>query len=521
MLGCSTQTPHRVVQWMKILQSGGVVGPDGWRLAFMPISIRLETNLPAVFYEGLARRLAEIAGEVLPSEAIRDAGAFRYAVRDLLNRIANSGRRVIVVIDGLDEALHGSFDPAILPAVLPPNLRVLLSARWGVGDSDSKGWLKRLGWDRGTRVNSFELDRLTAHGTADVLAKLGAPADIVLREPDLVNRLVELTEGEPLLVRYYAEDLWRVGGKRAPVTRADLDLLKPGFGSYFERWFVFQEELWRQENVGIDRDKVDRVLAVLAFALGPLGEADLLELMKHIYGTNGVIAPDRLLEPLRRFVFGDGKKGSGYVLSHPKIGRYLQGERFAAPAAVLRRGFAAWGLAHLGDLNAGRVRPELASSYALQFLPEHLEEAGGSPENFMMMVEGGWRLAWEKLEGGQRGFAIAVKAAWSAQRRENPAQALGAQWRCALTLSSIKSLGQNVPGRLALAAVQRRVITFRQAAYFAEIKGPCEESVRLLAALAGVARDNQALRTELASSALATARMNSRRRSSAAVEHGH
>jgi len=496
-----------LVQWMKALQSGGVFGPDGWQLAFMPISIRRGSNRPAVFYEGLARRLAEIAGEALPSKAIRGADGFRYAVRELLDRVADSDRRVIIVIDGLDEALQGSFDSAILPPVLPPNLRVLLSARWELGDSDSKGWLKRLGWDRNIRVDSFELDRLEAHGIADVLVKLGAPVDIVARERALVERLVVLTEGEPLLVRYYAEDLWRDASKGAPVTRAHLDLMKPGFGSYFDHWFKRQEELWRQENAGIDRDKVDRVLAVLAFALGPLEGADLLELMKHIYGTSGVMAADRLLEPLRRFVFGDGKRGSGYVLSHPKIGRYLQEERFAARAAVLRRGFAAWGQAHLGDLNAGRVQPERASSYVLQFLPQHLDEAGASPEDFMMMVEEGWRLAWEKFEVGQRGFASAVRSAWSAQRRKNAdLRTLGAQWRCALVLSSIKSLGQNVPEELILAAVERGVLAPRQAAYFAEIKGP-SASVALLARLAVATRDNQALSRELVLSALATACM--------------
>ena len=49
-----------LVQWMKNLQDGGVCGADGWQLAFMPISIRTGTNRPEVFYEGLARRLAEI-----------------------------------------------------------------------------------------------------------------------------------------------------------------------------------------------------------------------------------------------------------------------------------------------------------------------------------------------------------------------------------------------------------------------------------------------------------------------------
>ena len=137
-----------LVQWMKGLQSGGVVGPDGWQLAFMPISIRVGTNRPEVFYKGLAYRLAEIKGEA-PS-AIPDANSFRYEVRRLLDQIANSNQRVLVVIDGLDEALHDTFKTDCIPKVLPSTLRILLSARWEVGDIDSRGWLRRLEWDRGT-----------------------------------------------------------------------------------------------------------------------------------------------------------------------------------------------------------------------------------------------------------------------------------------------------------------------------------------------------------------------------------
>ena len=109
---------------------------------------------------------------------------------------------------------------------------------------------------------------------------------------------------------------------------------------------------------------------MLAFALGPLETADLLALMKHIHETQGMMAADRLLEPLRRFVFGNGKRGSGYA----KIGEYLQEERFAASKDVLC------------DLNEGKIKPEQASSYVLQYLPEHFEKVGAYPQDYMMMV---------------------------------------------------------------------------------------------------------------------------------------
>ena len=54
------------------------------------------------------------------------------------------------------------------------------------------------------------------------------------------------------------------------------------------------------------------------------------------------------------------------------------------------------------------------------------------------MVEDGWRRAKEYLDRGQAGFADDVWVAWKGIKREGDLAHLGAQWRCALTLSSIK-----------------------------------------------------------------------------------
>lgn len=492
-----------LVRWLKNLQEGGVCSVEGWQLAFVPISIRTGTNRPEVFYEALARRLAEIAGVSLPTEALRDGDGFRYAVRDQLDQLASEAKpRALIVIDGIDEALEGSFDAGVLPSPLPANVRVLLSARWQLGDHNSDGWLKRLGWDRGVKVDAFELDRLGAKHIADVVVKLGAPLDVLVQEPGLVERLVELTEGEPLLVRYYAEDLWTESSKGARIGRIDLELLKPGFDSYFKRWFELQERLWKDENRRVDLREVDAVLSILAFALGPLGEADLLSVMERIHGVRGVTAVDRLLEPLRRWVFGNGKCDTEYVLSHPRIGEYLQRSRFAAVADRLRRGFADWSKEHCVALNEGRLAPEQASPYCLQFLPEHLKQIRACPDVFMLMVEDGWRSSWEKFEGGHRGFSSAVQIAFAALREGASERRLGSRWRCALTLSSIRSLGEKVPTELALAAVKKGVLTVRQAAYFAEMKGASEAGVRLLIGLSSIVSENLRLSAELRHTAL-------------------
>src|SRR5208337_1699998 len=203
-----------LVQWVKSLQDRGVCGEDRWQLAFVPISTRAETNLPGVFYEGLARRLAEIVGRPLQSHAFLDSDGFRFAVPDLLAEVGKSNKqRVLIVVDGIDEAPENRFDAGIFPKAPPSNLRILLSARWQVGDHDSEGWLKRLDWKQGARVASFDLDPLDTARIADVLVKLGAPADELANDRALVRRLAVLTLGEPLLVRFYAEDLWSLSIK--------------------------------------------------------------------------------------------------------------------------------------------------------------------------------------------------------------------------------------------------------------------------------------------------------------------
>jgi hypothetical protein len=155
---------------MKSLQDRGQVGENGWQLSFMPISIRVGTNRPDKFLSGLAQRLADIIGEPIAHEVLQSADALKHAVRDQLAAIAEArGQRVLIVLDGLDEALRDSFDPSFIPTLLPPTLRILLSARWQVGDTDSTGWLKRLGWGRNVQAEMFELERLGDEEISDLL----------------------------------------------------------------------------------------------------------------------------------------------------------------------------------------------------------------------------------------------------------------------------------------------------------------------------------------------------------------
>jgi hypothetical protein len=217
-----------IAQWLDRLQEKARKGKNSWRTAFMPVSVRMGTNRPEDFYQGLALRLAEISGLALDATKQHDLEYFKTSVRQQFEHIAKKKRlKVLVVLDGIDEALDGTFDSSVIPPQLPPTLRVLLSARWQPGDKDSKGWLKRLGWDRDGLIEAVELEKLDAGRIADVLIRLGAPSDIATGQPGLVGRLATLTEGEPLLVRFYCADLWDGSSEGAHITAADLETLTP------------------------------------------------------------------------------------------------------------------------------------------------------------------------------------------------------------------------------------------------------------------------------------------------------
>ncbi|MGP0088975.1 MAG: AAA family ATPase [Xanthobacteraceae bacterium] len=501
-----------LIRWAERLQRKGMpamagsASSIGWNLVFVPISIRFGTNAQQVFYQALAERLAAVAGQTLETPAINAADFYADKVRDLLGELAASDRRVLVIIDGLDEALRGEFNPTIFPRRLPPTVRVLVSARWQLGDSDSSGWLRRLDWHAEVRCEAIDLDTLDTAAIGHVLIEMGAPMDVVAADRTLVTRLAELTEGEPLLVRFYAMDLWRKGEDVARITRADLDRLKPGFGAYFDRWLENQQKAWREAGEAVNERDIDAILTILAFAHGPLEGADLVRLASGFPGTTQAWHPNQLLHPLRRFVVGDGSRERGYVLSHPKIGQHFQAERFRDARSFVEHAFVEWGQDVLADINRPPERTTRVPVYLLQFYRHHLEDTEAPSPDFLALVEGGWRLAWERYEGSQQGFAGDVQAAWTMIRAKAPLAELAAQFRCVLTLSSIRNLGHNVPQELILAAVEKRVLSVRQALHLAGFMASRSESLTTIGALASRFEPDPARREMLLEGALDAAK---------------
>lgn len=501
-----------LVRWVERLRTQGLLDENGqsrtgaWQLVFVPISMRFGISAQHVVYQALAERLAIVAGEGLESCAADPSGFYADKARELLMALARVGTRVLVILDGLDEVLRGDFDATIFPRVLPSTVRVLVSARWLSGDSDFAGWRQRLDWLAPIRCLSIELGRLDEAAIKEVLLAMGAPIDAISKDRVLLARLAQLTEGEPLVLSCYATELWSKGSDVARLRVADLDQMQPGFVAYFDFWLRLQENAWRAADEAVNRHDVDSVLMILAFAHAPLEATELMILVSKLPGGRRTPVPQRLLEPLRRFVIGDGSAKHGYVLSHPRIGEHLRAERYAAAKDLVEDAFVRWGRQLVAEVNRHGTTTVRVPPYLLQFYRAHLQVIDAPTADFLALVEDGWRRAWESYEGSERGFSSDVRAVLDVIRRRAAVGQLGAQLRCVLALSSIRSLGHNVPASLITACVERKILSIMQALHLAGFMKDRVEHVETVAVLATRYEHDPGRKRELLGNALEAAK---------------
>lgn len=466
-----------LVQWTERLESDAT-----WAVVFVPISLRFSTDRPVVFYALLATQLARLLNVKLAPPSTDLDAHYQGLSSALLNQLAKTSRHVLIVVDGLDEAQGLGFNPTVLPRSLPPNIKVLASAREQAGDRGPAGWLKRLDW-QGTGRATFEgLSTLDRMSITPVLESVGFPKAMATHA--LVDRLMMLSAGEPLLLALYAEDLGEIARRGEHVGKDTLDGLSPGFTAYFSRAFD-------AENFGEgpgDQDTVDTTLAVLAMSLGPLEGQYLTDLVSKLRGLPRPTASDRFIKPLRRFIAGDGRAGHGYVLNHPKFGEYLREERFdRVTQKTIENAFLDWGRGVTKGLSLDSDAP--APSYVLRNHVTHMRNAGTpSLDDIELLLTDGWRQAWFRLEKDYVGYADSLLAASAAmypcaKYRGEESRALRQKIKIALFAGSIRSQGSNVPSELLGMALEEELITLRQALNIVDLQLP-ENRIGYLAMLA-------------------------------------
>ncbi|BCL78429.1 hypothetical protein ccbrp13_08940 [Ktedonobacteria bacterium brp13] len=447
-------------------------------LAYFPVSIRFRTNLAGVVFPALTALLTTLHGEQLPKDPNLSEEVWRGLLTDYLTRPLPDGRQLLLVLDGIDEAADWTANTQLFPLNPPPGLRIVLSARSLANDPGPEAWLERLGWTQQRLAQTLELSPLDRTGIASVLLQMGFPLELLSTRIDIVAELYRLSEGDPLLVRLYVDDLWKRGEAVAHLQADDLHTIHPGLAGYFERWWREQRQLWSDEAQPREA-AVQLILSLLAGALGPLKKEDIQDLTPDEVGFNTTAEIEQHMAPLARFVTGDGTH-QGYVFSHPRLGNYFLEERLSNEERLtVEQRFLAWGNETLTALNTQRLAPEQASPYIVQYYGVHLEHALATTKTFLALVSNGWRQAWEKLDRAQAGYLGDVERAWraaehadrkyieaagtvDAQSEQATVRAipyLGAEIRCLLNQVSINSMASNISPRLMFEAVKTGIWT--------------------------------------------------------------
>ena len=437
-------------------------------VAFVPVSVRFGTNLESVTFSALAIQLARLLGENIPSDLSIPGQVWRGMVSSYLRRSPPQGR-LLVILDGVDEAANWDVDGKLFPLDPPPGLKVLISARSTADRPNPGAWARALVWNqRNTR--QLELPPLDRLGLRDVLEKMGVPLDELAHQPFIVEELHRLTEGDPLLVRLYVDDLWAKGEAVRRLRPEDLRSLRPGYQGYFDQWWEDQRRLWGDARP-LREKEVREIPNLLSAAFGPLRAEDLCRLADPSVGLSSWTLQDHL-RTLARFVVPSSHDQEDYVFAHPRLAEYFWNKLHPDEQEELERRFRRWGQQVLAELGDGRLRTRDAPPYLLRYYRAHLERAAAPLEEFRPLVHTrAWAKAWEAMEGSFGGYLGDVRACWEraaaedgrAAARGDAAAHLGDEIRCALIEASIRSLAANLPPELVAALVRHHQWTPRQA----------------------------------------------------------
>jgi len=394
-----------------------------------------------------------------------------------MTRERRSGPRVLVILDGVDEAVGWEVGPNLFPASPPDWLRVVVSARVRPDRPNAAAWASCLGWQGLARL--FSLEPLLREGIKEVLENIGFPLAELSQRADIVGELHRLSEGDPLVVGLYVQDLWQRGDEAVRLRPEDLARLEPGLEGYFDRWLEDQRRLWSAEWRQRERQLL-ALLRLLACALGPLPRQDLLELLAP--DQIGGLDLDMLLGPLGRLIAGDGRR-SGYVFSHPKLAAYFYDRLGAGERQRLEKRFADWGRQCFEKLRSGELAPTEVSLYLARFLGEHLERAGAPVEQIYELLSKEWFDATTQVSDGPQLFWNEAERVWRLALREGPS-AVGQLVRAALCFSSVASLGEKTPAGLLALCVRHGVMSLSHAMVLVREKHEVRDRRRALTMLA-------------------------------------
>jgi hypothetical protein len=256
------------------------------------------------------------------------------------------GHKLVLVLDGLDEATDWEPRAAHFPPNLPAGVYVIFSAR-KIPDTD---WPAKIGLTG--RTTALELGALGLAQIRDLLINAGGLAITLAAETSFVQATMACSGGDPFYLNFMVQDI--LDGR---ITADNIIYQPTGLDAYFAGAWA---EL--DADVGTGRDEIDELLGILVVARGRLQPRDIAEISPLL--QKGTLLNKELSGKLRRYLAGD--KNTGYAITHPRFGDYIRDNVFF-PAQVT-----AFREQILAFCTQWANKPRV---YALTYYAAHLEEA--------------------------------------------------------------------------------------------------------------------------------------------------
>lgn len=489
-----------LLHWLDAL----LAGAEPPVLFFLPISIRAnssdEVSGLRLLHSVLCDEFAELkfAHEAKPvAEDYRDRLAEGWEwVRD------RAEQRFLLVVDGADEATNHWFLHEVLPVDIPPNLHVLVSARFKAGHADGQAWLADFAAglsDRAVLATLLTLDTLAQAAMADAVIQLGHPLDQLAERESFTQALYRLTDqGDPLLLRLWLGLIWQ---NRTAVPDWSVEELKqqaPSFSGFYTLWLDEQQKVWQAQGLAVHRADFTWLMQLLATAYAPLRLEDVQALLSLLdlpvvwsYETLRAV-----LESAQRLVVGDAEQG--FALLHPRLADYFQQQLMADKPRQrkLERVFLTWGQGVVADLNRGALLADECPVYLLRHYVAHVQESRLSLKEkvdsyFLALLERGWVFAWDYYEG-LMGYLDDLVVVEQVVREYNQSCAkaekmLYVEVRIALISTSIFTLTQSWPVELVVMLVETKEWSLTRGVKIAEQYENVEKKAECLVLLAKTA----------------------------------
>jgi len=275
------------------------------RLIFIPISIRYETATIGKTLIALATALADVYGESDTVYAYNTSpDQLRPLIADYFRRDLLSAKKLLIIFDGLDEAVGWQVKRDLFPKQPKPYIKFLTTAR-EKANTTVDDWLYQIGWDR-AKTSIFTLPNLGRAAVSDILSRMGRPLDTLAGNVDLLGEIARISQGDPLTIRFLVEGL-----QDNSITPGRLLKRPVGLESYIRDWL---DELEMHSN---EIDAVYALLAACALAVGPLTADDIVSLEPSIFQKRAAL--NQAASRVARFIIGDGSNINGYVFSHARL----------------------------------------------------------------------------------------------------------------------------------------------------------------------------------------------------------